>query len=553
MERNLDGYEYIARTMQGYGVDHVFYVEAMLRMVNKKFGEMGIKRIMAHSENAAAYMADGYARMSGKPGFCMSQSIGAANLAGGIHEAWLANSPVIAFTGKKIPEYQYRGSYQEADHRLLYEGITKFNADISTAKQLPVVLRQCFRAAVTGKPRPVHADLSNHTGRVIEVGTVEQPVFVEPIYSKYPPFRPAAEKKMLDSAVAAIDEAERPVIVIGRGAAISGAGEEIFELAQKGDIPIVTSPDGKALIDETEQLWCGIVGAYGMDCANKIVMRADLVIFIGTQTGDQTTFDWNVPSIDTKVIQVDIDPVELGKNYPNSIGLLGDAKVVTQQLIDKIEYKLRESWRQECKVLVKTTLEKYEEYRKSDVLPMRPERLCEEISKALPNNAVLVADTGYSAVWSATMLRMKPGQKYFRAAGSLGWSYPASLGIKCASKDRPVVCFTGDGAFYYHLNEMETAIRNNINTVTIINNNNGLVQCRPDLSLVYKDTPEKMPKRFHFPDIDFCQIAETYGCHAIRADEPAAVEAALKEALNCERPTVIDARTERDADIPKPL
>lgn len=115
MSVKMNGYEYIAKTLKGYDVDHVFYVEAMFRMVNKEFGEMGVKRVMAHSENAAAYMADGYARMSGKPAICMSQSIGAANLAGGIHEAWLANSPVIAFTGKKTPEYQYRGSYQEAD------------------------------------------------------------------------------------------------------------------------------------------------------------------------------------------------------------------------------------------------------------------------------------------------------------------------------------------------------------------------------------------------------------------------------------------------------
>lgn len=553
MDRKLDGYQYIAKTLQGYGVDHVFYVEAMLRMVNKEFGEMGVKRVMAHSENAAAYMADGYARMSGKPGLCMCQSIGSANLAGGIHEAWLANSPVIAFTGKKTPEYQYRGCYQEADHRLLYEGITKFNADISTANQLPMVLRQCFRAAVTGKPRPVHADLSNHTGRVIEVGSVNESVHIETKYSAYPPHRPVADTDVVKEAIEAIDQASAPVIVIGRGAMISNAGPEIYELAKKGDIPVVTSPDGKALIDETDQLWCGIVGSYGMDCANKVVLDADLVLFIGTQTGDQTTFDWKVPNTETKVIQIDIDPLELGKNYPNSIGLLGDAKAVSKQLLDGIAEAERSEWKEKCQAYVKKTLTAYAEYQQSEALPMRPERLCEEISKALPENAVLVADTGYSAVWSATMLRMKPGQKYLRAAGSLGWSYPASLGVKCAAKDRPIICFTGDGAFYYHLNEMETAVRNQINTVTIINNNEALVQCRPDLSLVYKDDMEKMPRRYQFPDVDFCKIAETYGCWAKKVTEPEAVGSVIEEALACGKPAIIDARTERAADVPKAL
>ena len=208
MSEKMNGYDYIAGTIKGYGVSHIFYVEAMLRMAMRELGELGVKRVMAHSENAAAYMADGYARMSGKPGVCLAQSIGSANLAGGVHEAWLANSPVIAFTGKKPPTYQYRGSYQEADHRLLYEGITKFNADISEAQQLPVVLRQCFREAVTGKPRPVHADLSNHTGRVIEVGSVSAPIYVEEIYKHYPPFRPAAESAMVEAAAADIDAAK---------------------------------------------------------------------------------------------------------------------------------------------------------------------------------------------------------------------------------------------------------------------------------------------------------------------------------------------------------
>ncbi|MCQ4636813.1 thiamine pyrophosphate-binding protein [Anaerovorax odorimutans] len=553
MSEKMPGYQFIAGTLKGYGLTHIFYVEAMLRMVNREFGEMDVTRIMAHSENAAAYMADGYARMAGKPGVCMSQSIGSANLAGGIHEAWLANSPVIAFTGKKPPTYQYRGCYQEADHCLLYEGITKFNADVSESEQLPTVLRQCFRAAVTGKPRPVHADLSNHTGRVIEVGSVSQPIAIESRYSQYPPFRPAAEQSDVALAAEEIHKAARPVIVLGRGASLSGAGKEAVALAEKADIPVVTSPDGKALIDEQSELWCGIVGEYGMDCANRTVMDADLVIFVGTQTGDQTTLSWKVPAQSTRVIQIDIDPLELGKNYPNSVNLLGDAKIVLGQLLAETQENGRPAWRKTARGYVVETLKEYEEKQNRSTLPMRPERLCLEISKALPDDAVLVADTGYSAVWSSTMLRMKPSQKYLRAAGSLGWSYPASLGVKCAAPDRPVICFTGDGAFYYHLNEMETAARNGINTVTIINNNMALVQCRPDLSLVYKDQMELIHERYEYPDIDFAKIAETYGCWSRRVDKPEDVGPAIRDALAAGRPAVLDVRTERAAEIPQAL
>jgi len=549
MSNSYEGAEYIARTLKGFDVDHVFYIEAILKIAIRELKHLGIKPVMAHTENAAAYMADGYARMSGKPSVCFAQSIGAANLAGGIHEAWLAGSPVISFTGKKPPVLQHRGSYQEADHRLLYEGITKFNADISDSEQMPVVLRQLFREAVTGKPRPVHTDISNNVGRLMELATVESPVITEQAYTIYPPYRPKAEEERVAAAADKINKADNPIIIIGRGAAISGAGKNIYKLAQKGDIPVATSPDGKAQIDESDDLWCGIVGEYGMDCANKIVGKADLVIFIGTQAGDQTTFNWQFPLMETSVIQIDIDPAELGKNYPNCVGLPGDARVVTAQLTEAIAEKKRDPWRAECREVTGKTLKEYTKNQNSDVVPMRPERLCEEISKALPDDAVVVADTGYSAVWSATMIRMKASQKYLRAAGSLGWSYPASLGVKCAT-DRPVVCFTGDGAFYYHLNEMETAMRNGINTVTIINDNSAFVQTRLALNEIYKDEPESVEEMYCFADIDFCRIADAYGCWSKRVEKPEEFANVFKEALNCGRPAIIDVRTERAAEVP---
>ena len=307
MIESKKGYQFIAETLEGYGVTHVFYVEAMLRLTLRELDHMRVKGIMTHTEGAAGYMADGYARVTGRPGVCMAQSIGAANMTGGVQDAWLANSPVIAITGKKRAPYQYRNSYQEADHRLFYESITKFNADVTQPEQLPYLLRQCFREAVSGKPRPVHLDIPNRMGRTTELASIYEPVYIDQAFKKYPAFRPAAEADQVEEAARIINEAERPVIVAGRGARISDAGDEIYELALKGDIPVVTSPDGKTLIDETDSLWAGIVGSYGMDCANRTVSNADLVIFIGTQTGDQTTVDWKVPLPDVKAVQIDIE------------------------------------------------------------------------------------------------------------------------------------------------------------------------------------------------------------------------------------------------------
>lgn len=546
----MKGYQYISKAFKEYGVTHVFYIEAILRMAMKEMDEMGIKSVMAHSENAAGYMADGYARISGKPGICAAQSIGSANLAGGIQDAWLANTPVIAITGKKTASYQYRNSYQEADHRLIYEGLTKFNAEVTQPDQLPHVLRQAFRAATTGKPRPVHIDITDHRGRYIEVSNMTEPLLVEKTYSKYPAFRPAAESEKVAEAVKAINEAQKPVILAGRGAIVSDARKEVYELAVKGDIPVVTSPDGKTIIDETDSLWAGIAGSYGMDCANKTLKNADLVICIGAQTGDQITHDWNIPKIETKFVQIDIEASELGRNYPNTVGLLGDVKVVAAQLVEKIEKKKRPEWRNHVSAFLKATLAAYEQYMKSDDAPIRPERLCVEISKALPDDAVLVSDTGFSAVWSSTMIRMRPSQRYLRAAGSLGWAFPGSLGVKCGAPERPVVCFIGDGGFYYHLSEMETAVRYGINTVTVINNNQVLAQCLIDLNQVNRDREDKGTPKVTFTAVNFSEIAEKMGCLGIRITKAKDIGPAIKKALAANRPAVIEVVTDGTATVP---
>ncbi len=550
MDRTTQGYKYIAHTLKEYGVSHIFFVEAMLRMSIKEMEELGVKGIMAHSENAAGYMADGYARVSGRPGICAAQSIGSANLAGGIMDAWLANSPVIALTGKKTAPYQYRNAYQEADHRLLYEGITKFNAEVAQPEQLPFLIRQCFRSAVTGRPRPVHLDIPNHTGRAIEVAAISEPLFIEEAYTKYPAFKPAAEEEKVIEAARAINESNKPVLVVGRGAIISGAEKEIYDLAVKGDIPVTTSPDGKTIIDENDSLWAGIAGSYGMDCANQTIHDADLVIYVGTAVGDQITHDWKIPKLDTKVVQIDIDGAELGRNYPNTIGLLGDAKVVVAQLLEKVNKVNRAEWRQEAAENLRKTMEAYEPYMKSDAVPIRPERLCVEVSKALPDDAVLVSDTGFSAVWTSIALKMRPTQKYLRAAGSLGWAFPGALGAKCGAPERPVICLIGDGGFFYHMSEMETAARYGINTVTIINNNQVMAQCLIDLNQVHKDKADKGTSRVQFINVNFSKIAENMGCLGIRVERAEDIGPAIKKALDANRPAIVEVMTDGTATVP---
>lgn len=543
---NINGKDYMSCLFRDYGIDHVFYMEAILVSTMLDLEEKyGVKPILAHSELAAGYMADGYARASQKPGVCFSQSIGAANLAASLHDAWLGNSPVIALTGYKLHSLQYRNAYQESDHKAHFSGVTKFNAMTYDAKEFPHILKQCFREVTTGTPQPAHLDILGVEGVETEDAIIDEPYVAEPRYGSFPAYRPSADEKDVAEAAAAINKSKKPVIVAGRGAKYSDKDGKLVELARKADIPIVTTPDAKTIIDETDDLWGGIVGNYGMDSANRTVKESDLVIYVGSMVSDQTTLEYTVPPIETKVIQIDINGAQIGKNYGNCIGLQGDALRVIEQLDKKVEKKSRTNWRTEVHNYVMNSLQKMSDLSKKETIEgINTAYLCNEISKVLPDDAIIVSDTGWSAVWTSTAVRMKASQDYFRAAGSLGWGLPASMGVKCANPDKPVICFMGDGGSLYYFTEFETAVRNGINTVTIINNNTMYAQC---IEFNPKASPERMEqerKLVTFPTVNFTKAAESFGAFAVRVEKPEDIKPAIQKALASGKPALVEVMTD---------
>ncbi len=550
----ITGARLIAETLKGYGVTHIFYVDAILRKTMVELEELGIRRVITHSEKAAAYMADGYARVSHRAGVCMAQSVGAANLASGLQDAYLGLSPVVALTGKKPPLFQDRHAYQEIQHGPLFAPVTKFNADVVTPAQLPYLLRQAFREATSGAPGPVHLDLLGHSGRPLEAAEIAGPVIVDEAFIHYPPFRPTPEDAAIERAARAIAAARRPVIVAGGGVRLSAAAAEVLALAEQCAIPVATSVNGKGTLPDLHPLNVGVVGSYSARCANQVVSEADLVIYIGSHTGDQVTHNWTVPGAGTPVVQIDLDPAEIGRSYPGAIGVVGDAKMAVAKLTAALDqYRVAESWLQRTHTLVGAWQSEIEPLRQSDAVPIRPERLCKELSDALPANAVLVADTGYASIWTATMVQLSyPGQTYLRAAGSLGWGFPAALGAKCAVPDRPVICFTGDGGFWYHLSELETASRFNINTITIVNNNNGLAQGIADIQSVYGGRPGNPEELYRFKPVSFARIAREMGCLGIRVEQPSEIGAAIRQALAADQPTVVEVVTGLEYRAPEP-
>src|SRR5437763_60399 len=449
--RKISGAECLADMLQGYGVTHVFHVPAVLR---KTFAVMEsrttIKRIHTHGEKSAAYLADGYARASGRPGICMAQVIGALNLAAGLRDAHLAHSPVIAFTGGRDAKTKFRKVYQEIDDMPAFEPVTKVNATVDDVARFPDMLRQAFRSAVTGCPGPVHLQFRGNEGQ-IDAEEADMEPLVEPQFARVPPFRPQPDETSLRAALTILQAAARPVIVAGGGVRASGAARELVGLAEALQIPVVTSLNGKDSITGNHPLSCGGVGTYSRESANKLGNAAERICYVGAT-----------------------------------------------------------------------------------------------------DDAIVGVDTGHAGMWMGGMYDLRTNtQSYMRSAGHLGWAFPAGLGAKCGAPDRPVVTFTGDAGFWYHIGDIETAVRWKINAVTVVNNNGGGNQSKRGFDRVYGGTQtEQARELWTFRKTNFARIAEEMGALGIRVEDPKALPAALAQGLAANRPVIIDVVTDIDALAP---
>src|SRR5919197_1379206 len=410
----MSGAKFMLQTMQAYGVTHAFYMPMVVTRALVEMEKVGIRRIMTHGEKAAAYMADGYARAAHRASICMAQNVGAANLAAGLQDAYLAGSPVIAITGRRTPMQQYRHSYQEIDHIQPFAAVTKYNVLVDSAEQLPLLLRQAFREATSGAPGPVHLDFQGSSGNVIMDAEADLDVIVEPPFTHVPPFRSEPEMAMVQEALRVLASASRPVIVAGGGVASSQAQREVVELAELLSIPVATSLNAKGTIPDHHPLSVGVCGTYSRWCANRVVAEADLVFFIGSHTGSQVTTEWRIPRMGTPGTSMDIDPAELGRSYPIQVGLQGDAKATLRKMLEASEASApRTEWLSRVQELVHAWREEMAPLAHSDASPIRPERLCTELTAWLPTNSVLVIDTGHSGIWTGTMVDAKDPNQTF--------------------------------------------------------------------------------------------------------------------------------------------
>ena len=549
----MTGARALAEMLDGYGVTHVFMVPAILRRTLAELERFGVRRIHTHGEKPAAYMADGYARMAGRPGVCMAQAVGALNLAAGLRDARLADSPVIAFTGGPTPDVAGTGVYQELDDLPAFVNVTKFSALVDQVERIPDLVRRAFRSAVSGRPGPTHLQFVGNEGQ-IDLGEGDLDPSVEPRFASVPPARPLSDPRDVATALGLLERAERPVLVAGGGVRASRAAGELVAVAERLSMPVVTSLNGKDTIPGNHPLCVGVVGTYSRSAANRVVNQADLVCFVGSSTGSMTTHFWQVPAPGVPAIQIDIDPEVLGRNYPLRIAINADAREALAAILEGAgpTPASREEWLATVRGEVAAWRRQHLGRLRSDAAPIRPERLCTELTNLVPDDACVAVDTGHAGMWMGGMFDTRtPEQRYLRSAGHLGWAFPAALGAKCAAPDRPVVCFTGDAGLWYHIAEIETAVRWGINTVTVVNNNSSGNQSARGFDRAYGGEQTLAGRRlWTFTDVDFARLAEGMGAMGIRVEKPDQIGPALQRALAAKRPVVIDVVTDVEAMAP---
>jgi len=375
---------------------------------------------------------------------------------------------------------------------------------------------------------------------------------VEAQFSRIPPFRPRPDEAELKRLLGFLEKAERPVIVAGGGVRASGAGAELVALAEALSIPVATSLNGKDCIPGTHPLNVGVVGSYSRESANRIVARADLVCFIGTSAGGMTTHAWAVPKIGVPAVQIDIEPETIGRNYPLKAGVLGDARTTLALLLTMAKRQERKAWIDQVKKICDEWRDKYKAALASDASPVRPERICAELSRHVPDDAIVLSDTGHAGMWMGGMYDTRAlSQSFIRSAGHLGWAFPAGLGAKCAAPGRPVVTFTGDAGLWYHIGEIETAVRWNIAAVTVVNNNSSGNQSKRGFDRAYGgEQTAKGRELWTYTSVDFARVASDIGALGIRVERPNEMKAALEKALASKRPAIIDVVTDIEAIAP---
>jgi len=550
--QTMTGGEAVVEMLMHFGVDTMFGLPGdQTDIYDALYRRSGIRHILVRHEQAAAHMADAYARATGKAGVCdAAVGPGATNLISGIAEAFTSGIPVVALVSDIRTDWRGRGCFQEIDQLGVFKPITKEVFPVDQTELIPELMARAFQVATTGRPGPV---LLNFPLDILKnrcaISLPDTPVCC----GKFPPNRPIPPREDIAAAAETLLAAKRPVILAGGGSIASGAMEEVRKLAELLGIPVATTFMGKGIIAENHPLSLGTFGLLGRPVSNEYILNADYALAVGTRFTNVDTAAWRVPGKNTQIIQIDIEPSQIGRNYPVCQGLAGDAKAVLRQLLD-IAGNTPGKKSQEAEVSALASQWRMDSGIESAVAqdnnssPVHPLQVIRALQNTMNPEDALICDSGFNQIWGGQYFEVqKPGRNYMgpRGFGIMGFSLPAAISYSLQNPERRTVALCGDGGFAMVMQELETALRLGAPITVCIMNNSCLHFIKDNQRLLF----DSRYISTEFSKLDYAAIARAFGCEGIKVEQSGNLEPALSKMLACPAPSVVDVQI-RDDVVP---
>jgi acetolactate synthase-1/2/3 large subunit len=538
----ITGSDILLRCLLLEGVDCVFGYPggAVLHIYNAMHGNPDFHHLLTRHEQGAIHAADGYARTTGKVGVCIATSgPGATNLVTGIATAYMDSVPLVVITGNVASTFIGTDAFQEADITGITMPITKHSYLVRDVNDLSRIIHEAFHIANTGRKGPVLIDIPKD---ISGEKTIFKPVDKVNIRGYSPTMDP--NKSQVDKIVKAIEAAERPVILAGGGVVYANASAELIEFVNKTRIPITTTLLGLSGFPSSHELWMGMPGMHGTYTANKSIQDADLLISIGARFDDRVTMKLDGFAPKAKIVHIDVDPAEIGKNVKTAIPCVGDVKMVLQYANTKVKPAQSEAWIAKVKQMKQDFPLKYID---SDT-ELKPQYVIEIINETTKGEAIITSDVGQHQMWTAQYYRFKHPRSWVTSGGlgTMGFGFPSAIGAQMGNLDRLVVSINGDGGMQMCSQELAICAINKIPVKIVIINNQVLGMVRQWQEILY-DNRESHIDLAGSPD--FVKLAEAYGVKGLRATNKAEARLAWQEALDTDGPVLIDFVVRKEENV----
>ena len=542
----MRGGEAIIESLKNMGVKTIFgYPGGQTIPFYDMLYDADLDHILVRHEQCAAHAADGYARASGKVGVCLATSgPGATNLVTGIATAYMDSSPIVAITGQVPTHLIGNDAFQEADIIGITMPITKHSYQPKDPDLIPSMIKSSFEIAASGRPGPVLIDVPK------EVQEGELTKFTDSLIET-PGYNPNLKGniKQIKKACDLIKEAKRPMILAGAGVIISNACCELKKLVDTINAPVMTSLLGKGAIDETDDLALGMIGMHGRKVSNDYINESDLLIAIGIRFSDRTTGRLDSFAPNTKIIHIDIDPAEIGKNVDVDLPIVGDARNVLSSLNNVLnDYKTSD---EVCKWsdMIKQKKQELMPRVTYDDVPLKPQSVIKEISEVLTPDSILTTDVGQNQMWAAHFYDTQKPRKFISSGGlgTMGFGFPSAIGAKVACPDDPVVSINGDGGFLMVCQELATVYEYDIPVIAVVLENRTLGMVYQWQSLLYN---KRHSQTLLGNSPDFVKLAESFGVNAVRITKPGETKEALSSAIKDNEPILLDVIIDSEEALP---